>query len=407
MNIQEHFAFSIRTALLGLCLVVLPAMAHAQKRYDPGASDTEIRIGNTAPYSGPASSYATIAKAQAAYFKMINDQGGINGRRIKFISLDDGYNPARTVEQTRRLVEREQVLLMFNTLGTPTNAAIQGYLNQRKIPHLFIAAGSTRFGDHKRYPWSVGFHQTDYTEGWIYAQYILRHHPTARIGVLYLNDDFGKELLKGLQVGLGTRASTMLVKAESYELQDPTVDSQIISLQSAGANVFLNFALPRAASQAIRKAYDIGWRPVQFLNYAAGSVGEVLEPAGLEKSQGIISIDNQKDPTDEQWRNDPGMKSWLEWMHVYFPEGDPKDNSNIYAYTLAQLMVHVLRQCGDDLTRANVLRQAESLKDLEMPLLLPGVRVNTSPTDHRPIEQVRTLRFTDKRWEMFGDVIGR
>lgn len=389
--------------ILFACMV--SGAAQAQNRQ--GVTPTEIRIGQTIPYSGPASSYGTIGRAQAAYFKMINDQGGINGRKINFISLDDGYNPARTVEQVRRLVEREQVLLIFNPLGVPANAAIQRYLNQHKVPQLLVGAGSTRFGDHQHYPWTMGFHQTDYTEGWIYAQYILRHHPKARIGVLYLNDDFGKELLKGLRDGLGARASSMLVKAESYELQDPTVDSQIESLQATGADVFTNFALPKAAAQAIRKAYDIGWRPVQFLNYAAGSVSEVLEPAGLEKSKGIISIDNQKDPTDEQWRNDPGLKTWLAWMRQYYPEGDPLDNSNIYAYTLAQLMVHVLRQCGNDLSRENVMRQAENLKNVELPLLLPGVRINTSPTDHYPVEQVRTLRFDGARWQMFGEVIGR
>ncbi len=396
-----------RVVTLAAILLPLSASVFAQTKYGPGVNDTEIKIGQTMPYSGPASSYGTIGRAQAAYFAKINAEGGIRGRKIKFISLDDAYNPSKTVEQIRRLVERDEVLLLFNPVGAPTNAAVQKYLNQRKVPQLFVGAGSARFGDHKRYPWTMGFHQTDYTEGRVYATYILQHHPKAKIGVLYLSDEFGKELLKGLRDGLGKRAKEMLASAESYELQDPTVDSQIISLRAAGADTFVNFALPKAAAQAIRKAYDIGWRPVQFLNYAAASVSEVLQPAGFEKSIGIISIDNQKDPTDAQWKDDPALKVWQAWMRQYFPDGDPNDNSNIYAYTLAQLIVHVLQQCGDDLTRENVMRQAASIKDLELPLLLPGIKINTSPTDYYPIEQVRLLRFNGTRWEMFGDVIGR
>ncbi|MFN0314621.1 MAG: ABC transporter substrate-binding protein [Burkholderiales bacterium] len=393
--------------MLAAMLLLAQSAVQAQKKYSPGASDTQIKIGQTIPYSGPASSYGTIGRAQAAYFAKINAEGGVNGRKIRFISLDDGFNPAKTVEQIRRLVERDEVLLVFNPSGTPSNAAIQKYLNQRKVPQLFVGAGSARFGDHKRYPWTMGFHQTDYTEGKVYATYILEHHPNAKIGALYLNDDFGKELLKGLRDGLGSRAKDMLVAAQSYELQDPSVDSQIVSLRAAGADTFVNFALPKAAAQAIRKAYDIGWWPLQFLNYAAGSVSEVLEPAGFEKSVGIISIDNQKDPTDAQWKDDPGLLAWRAWMRQYYPEGDPNDNSNIYAYTLAQLLVHVLKQCGDELTRENVMRQATSIKDLELPLLLPGVKINTGPADHYPIEQVRLLRFNGSRWEMFGEVIGK
>ena len=395
--------------LLLSCTALLIAMsdAAAQKRYDPGATDTEITIGQTMPYSGPASSFGTVGRAEAAYFAKINAEGGIRGRKIKLISLDDAYNPAKTVEQVRRLVERDGVLLIFNPQGTPTNTAIQKYLNQRKIPQLFVGAGDAKFGDPKRYPWTMGFHQTNHTEGKLYAAYILRHFPRARIGVLYLNDDFGKELLKGLRDGLGGRATAMVVGAESYELQDPTVDSQIVSLRGAGADTFLNFALPKAAAQAIRKTYDIGWRPRQFLNYVSGSISEVLQPAGLEKSIGIISIDNQKDPTDEQWKDDAALKEWLAWMHQYYPDGNTEDNSNVYAYTLAQLLVHVLRQCGDDLTRENIMRQAANLRDVELPMLLPGIKINTSPTDYYPIEQVRLLRFNGRRWEMFGDVIGR
>lgn len=390
---------------LPVLFAVLSASAWAQKRYDPGASDTEIRIGQTAPYSGPNSGFGTIGRAQAAYFAKINAEGGIKGRRIKFISLDDAYNPARTVEQVRRLVEHDQVLLIFNPIGTPTNSAIQKYLNQRKIPQLFVGAGEAKFGDYKRFPWTMGFHQTSYTEGKVYAAYILQHHPRAQVGVLYVNDDLGKELLKGLRDGLGERAKTMLVSAQSYELQDPTVDSQIATLQASGATVFVNFAMQKGATQAIRRAYDIGWKPVQFLNYTAGSVTEVLLAAGARKSLGIISIDNQKDPTDLQWKDDRAMQAWHDWMRRWYPEGDALDNSNVYAYTLAQLLVHVLTRCGDDLTRENVMRQATGIKDLELPMLLPGVTVSTSPTDYFPIEAVRLLRFNGERWEMFGDVI--
>ena len=397
----------MKTTLFGLAALTaaLALPAAAEKKYSPGASDTEIKIGNTSPYSGPASAFGTIARAQAAYFAKINAEGGIHGRKIKFISLDDAYNPAKTVEQVRRLVEYERVLLIFNPQGTPTNSAIQKYLNQNKVPQLFVAAGDAKFGDWKHYPWTMGFHQTNYTEGKLYATYILQHHPQAKIGVLYLNDGYGKELSKGLRDGLGVRAKEMLVGEQSYELQDPTVDSQILSLRGTGADTFVNFAFPKAAAQAIRKAYDIGWRPRQFLNYASSSVGEVLLPAGLGKSIGVISLDNQKDPTDQQWANDPALKEWRTWMKEYYPGGNIEDNANVYAYTLAQLLVHVLKQCGDDLTRENVMRQAANLKDLELPMLLPGVKINTSPTDYYPIEQVRLLKFNGSRWEMFGDVI--
>ncbi len=388
-----------------IVLAILGQNAMAQKRYDPGASDTEIKIGNTAPYSGPASAYGTIARAQAAYFAKINAEGGIHGRKIKFISLDDAYNPAKTVEHVRRLVEHERVLLIFNPIGTPTNSAIQPYLNQQKVPQLFVGAGDARFGDWKRYPWTMGFQQTHYTEGKLYASYIVQHYPLAKIGVLYLNDDFGKEIIKGLRDGLGGRAKDMLVSTQSYDLQDPTVDSQIISLRGAGANTFVNFAFPKGAAQAIRKAYDIGWRPRQFLSYVSTSVTEVMLPAGAGKSIGIIAIDNQKDPTDEQWTNDHSLKHWREWMQSYYPGGNLEDSSNVYGYTLAQLLVHVLKQCGDNLTRENVMRQAVNLKDLQLPMLLPGIRINTGPTDYYPIEQVRLLKFNGNRWEMFGDVV--
>ena len=390
-----------------LALLLIAMTAQAEKRYGPGVTDTEIKIGQTMPYSGPASSYGTIGRAEGAYFAKINAEGGINGRNVKLISLDDAYNPAKTVEQTRRLVEHDNVLLIFNPMGSPTNAAIQKYLNQHRVPQLFVGSGDAKFGDPKRYPWTMGFHQTNYTEGKIYASYIAQHHPHARIGVLYINDDFGKELLQGLRDGLGDQAKTMLVATASYDLQDPSVASQIISLHGAGADTFVNFALPKAAAQAIRKIYDIGWRPTHFLNYAAASVSEVLMPSGADKSIGVISIDHQKDPTDAHWKDDRALKEWLAWMRQYYPRGNAEDNSNVYGYTLAQLLVHVLKQCGEDLTRENVMRQAANIMDLELPMLLPGIKINTSPTDYYPIEQVRLLRFTGTRFEMFGEVEGR
>jgi branched-chain amino acid transport system substrate-binding protein len=394
-------------ALLLAGLIACNGTALAEKRYGPGVTDTEIKIGQTAPYSGPASAYGTIGKAQAAYFAKINAEGGIRGRKIKFISLDDAHSPPKTVELTRALVERENVLLIFNPIGSPTSAAAQPYLNKKNVPQLFVGAGEARFGDFKRYPWTMGFHQTNLTEGKLYAAYILQLRPNARIGVLYINDGFGKELTDGLRAGLGDRASTMLVATASYELHDPTVDSQIISLHAAGADTLVNFALPKAAGQAIRKAYDIGWKPLHFVNYASNSVGEVLQPAGLDKSTGLISLDNQKDPTDARWKDDAGMHEWLAWMRQYYPAGQIEDSANVYAYTLAQLLVHVLKQCGDDLSRENVMRQAANVKDLELPMLLPGVKINTSPTDFYPIEQVRMLKFNGTRWEVSSDVIGR
>jgi ABC-type branched-subunit amino acid transport system substrate-binding protein len=388
-------------------LILCAGAALADKKYGPGVTDTEIKIGQTAPYSGAMSAWGTIGRAQAAYFAKINAEGGIAGRKIKFISLDDAYNPARTVEQTRKLVEREKVLLIFNPVGSPTNAAVQKYLNNKKVPQLFVGAGDARFGDPKKYPWSMGFHQTNYTEGKLYAAYILQHHPRGRIAAFYINDEFGKELLKGLRDGLGSRAGEMLAATASYELNDPTVDSQIIALHASGADIFVNFALQKAAAQAIRKIYDIGWRPTHFLNYAATSVSEVLLPAGANKSLGILSIDNQKDPTDAHWKDDPALKDWLAWMRQYYPQGNADDSTNVYAYTLAQLLVHTLKRCGDDLTRENVMRQAANIKDLELPMLLPGIKINTGPTDFYPIEQVRLLRFNGTRLEIFGDVIGR
>jgi branched-chain amino acid transport system substrate-binding protein len=392
---------------LGLIALVGASTALAQKRHDPGATDTEIKIGNTHPYSGPASAYGTIARSEAAYFRMINDQGGINGRNINFISLDDGYSPPRTVEQVRKLVEEEQVLLLFQTLGTPSNSAIHKYVNAKKIPHLFVATGATKWGDPEHFPWTMGWQPNYQTEAHIYAKYLLRNKSGAKIAVLYQNDDYGKDYLKGIRDGLDKQAEKMVVKEVSYEVTDPTVDSQIVTLQASGADTFFIFATPKFAAQAIRKAYDVGWKPMTFINNVSSSVATVLQPAGLEKSVGLITALYLKDPNDPQWANDAAMKDWLASMKKYYPEGDVKDGFNVYGYAVAQTLVQVLKQCGDDLTRENVMRQAANLKNFEVGVLLPGIKINTSPTDYYPIEQVQLARFDGKTWVRFGEVLGK
>jgi branched-chain amino acid transport system substrate-binding protein len=385
--------------------LLIPGAAHAEKKYDVGATDTEIKIGNTGPYSGPASSYSTIWKCEAAYFKVINAQGGINGRKINFISYDDAYSPPKTVEQVRKLVESDQVLFLFNTAGTPTNTAIHKYMNAQKVPHLFLATGATKWGDPEHYPWTMGFQPSYQSEGQIYARYILDKHPHAKIGVLYQNDDYGKDYVKGLKDGLGDKAKSMMVLEMPYETTDPTVDSQIVALKSSGADLFYNVTIAKYAAQAIRKAAEIGWQPVQILNNVATSIGIALKPAGLENAKGILSTFWYKDPTDPTWKDDAGYKEWLAFMDNHYPEGDKTDNINAYAYTEAQALIHVLKKCGDDLTRANVMKQAASIKDLELPMLLPGIKVNTSPTDFYPIKQMQMARFDGERWALFGPVI--
>jgi len=382
----------------------LPGPTMAQKKYDPGASDTEIKIGQTMPYSGPGSAYGTIGRAESAYFQMINDQGGVNGRKITLLSLDDGYSPPKTVEQIRRLVEDDGVLFIFQSLGTAANTAIQKYLNARKVPQLFVATGATKWGDPQNFPWTMGWQPNYQSEGRIYAKYVLQHKPTARVGVLYQNDDYGKDYLRGLKEGLGSKVS-LIVKEVSYEASDPTVDSQIITLQASGADTFFIFAIPKFAAQAIRKSYDIGWRPLAFVNNVSSSVASVLEPAGLEKSTGLITALYLKDPTDPQWQKEKSFKDWVEWMKRYYAQGDLTDIANVYGYSIAQTMVQVLRQCGDELTREAVMREAANLKNLELTMLLPGIRVNTSPTDFYPVEQMQLARFDGKRWALFGEVI--
>ena len=401
MSIKHRFACGATFIALAL-----PLSATAQKNYDPGASDTEIRIGQTMPYSGPASAYGTLGKAEAAYFRKVNDEGGINGRKIVFISLDDGYSPPKTVEATRRLVEQDQVLLMFGSLGTPSNTAVHAYLNARKVPQLFIATGATKWDDPKNHPWTMGLQPNYQTEARIYARHILLTRPNARIAVLSQNDDYGKDYLKGLKDGLGDKAAKMIVAEATYEVTDPTVDSQMVALQGSGADVFIDITTPKFAAQAIRKAYDSGWKPIHYLNSVSNYVGSVLAPAGLEKSVGLISTLFAKDPTDPTWRSDPGMLEWRAFMNKYYPDGDLTNNLNVGGFGAAYTLVHVLTQCGDNLTRQNVMRQAASLKDFSGPTSLPGIKVNTSPTDFAPTKSMQPVRFDGKTWVAFGDVLG-
>ena len=391
-------------ALIGAALAAGPAAA--QKKYGPGVTDTTIKIGQTNPYSGNASSYASNGKTEAAYFAMINDQGGINGRKIDFISLDDGYSPPRTVEQVRKLVEQDNVLLVYAPLGTPPNSAIHQYMNAKKVPQLFVATGATKWGDPKHFPWTMGWQPSYQTEAKIYAKYLLETKPDAKVAILYQNDDYGKDYVKGFKDGLGDKAAKMIVSEVSYESTDPTVDSQIVTLKSSGADVFFDVTIPKFAAQAIRKAYDIDWHPLHLLNNVANSVGAALQPAGLDKAVGIISTTYYKDSSDAQWRNDQDYKDWLAFMKKYNKESDPADNNTVLAYARAYTMVQVLKQCGDDLSRENVMKQAANLKDVKAPMLLPGIAINTSPTDFFPIEQMQLEKFDGKAWVLIGKVLG-
>jgi len=366
-----------------------------------------IKIGNTNPYSGPASAYGTIGKTIGAYWKMVNEKGGINGRQIEWISYDDGYSPPKTVEMARRLVEQDQVLMIFQSLGTPTNSAIHKYMNAKKVPHLFVATGATKWNDPQHYPWTMGWQPNYQTEGRIYAEHILKNNPKAKIGVLYQNDDYGKDYLKGFRDGLGDKASSMIVKEVSYEVADPTIDSQMVQLQGSGADTFFNITTPKFAAQAIRKAHDSGWKPTHYLNNVSASVGSVLKPAGLDKAVGIISTQYLKDPTDPQWENDPAIKEWKAFMGKYYPEGNLTDASNVYGYAVAQTMEQVLKQAGSNLTRANIMKQAENLKGFRSELMLPGIRITTSGTDHAPIESEQLIRFDGEKYVRFGPIIGR
>jgi branched-chain amino acid transport system substrate-binding protein len=386
-------------------LVLAGGLALAAGEYGPGASDTEIKIGNTNPYSGPASSYGVIGKSIAGYFKMINDQGGINGRKIDFISRDDSYSPPKTVAQVRQLVEEDHVLFLFQTLGTPTNTAIQAYLNDNKVPQLFVATGADKWNDPKHFPWTMGWQPSYRIEARIYARYILKNLPNAKIAVLYQNDDFGKDYLVGLREGLGANADKMIVSTQTYETSDPTVDSQVVAMHGSGADVVVTAAIPKFAAQAIRKIYDLGWKPTHFLSNVSASIRAVMQPAGPEKAVGIITAAYLKEPTDPQWENTPEYKTWLEWMKKYDSSANLADANAVYGYSVTQTMVAVLKAAGNDLTRENIMKQAANIRDEKLPMLLPGITVSTSPTDFAPIKQMQLQKFDGTTWKLFGEVI--
>ena len=396
---------TIVAALSAVGLGCAGAVALAAGQYGPGASDTEIKIGNTMPYSGPASAYGTIGKAETAYFAMINEQGGINGRKINFISRDDGYSPPKTVEQVRQLVEQDQVLFLFNTLGTPPNTAIQAYLNDNKVPQLFVATGADKWNDPKRFPWTMGWQPSYRIEARIYGRYILKNLPEAKIAVLYQNDDFGKDYLVGLREALGDKADKMIIATQSYETTDPTVDSQIVTLRGSGADILLTAAIPKFAAQAIRKVYDIGWKPTHFLTNVSISVKAVMQPAGPEKGVGIITATYGKDPTDPQWQNAPEYADWLAWMKKYNTSGNVADANNVYGYSVSQTLITVLKACQDNLTRENIMKEAANIHGLKLPMALPGIVVSTGPNDFAPIKQEQLAKWDGNIWQLFGEVI--
>ena len=401
------FATSTRLLSLSAAAVLLTVSSTAvlaQKKYDTGANDTEIKIGNIVPYSGPASAYGAVGKAQAAYFKMVNDKGGINGRVVNYISYDDAYSPPKAVEQTRKLVESDEVLLMFSALGTPSNTAIQKYLNAKKVPQLFLATGATKWNDPKHFPWTMGYLPSYQSEGRIYAQYLLKEKPGAKVGVLYQNDDFGKDYLKGLKDGFGDKASSIVIE-DSYELTEPTVDSHIVKIKAANPDVVVIFATPKFAAQTIKKIAELGWKPQMIVPGVSVSIGQVLKPAGFENAQGLVSAHYAKDATDPQWKDDPGMMAYKEFLAKYMPDANPSDSSLMTGYNIAETMAVLLKQCGDDLTRANVMKQSASLKDVQQSTLLPGVRINTSATDFAPIDQMQLMKFEGENWKLFGDVM--
>jgi branched-chain amino acid transport system substrate-binding protein len=401
---MRHGIFHLVTGT-AVAIALSATSAYAQKKYDTGATDTEIKIGQTVPFSGPASAYATIGKAQAAYFNMINEQGGVNGRKINLIQYDDAYSPPKAVEQVRKLVESDEVLLTFQIIGTPSNAAVQKYLNGKKVPQMFAATGASKFTDPKNFPWTMGFNPNYFVEGRIYGQYIIKNYPNAKVGVLYQNDDLGKDYLNGIKAGLGDKAATMVVGEASYETTDPTIDSQILKLKSAGADLLFSASTPKFAAQAIKKNAEIGWAPVHILDINATSVGAVMQPAGLEASKGVISVNYGKDPSDPTWKDDAGLKKYFDFMAKYYPDGDKNSSFNTYGFSTAQLMVYVLKQCGDDLTRENVLKQASNLKNVQLDLALPGILANTTPTDYRVNRQLQMMKFNGERWELFGPII--
>ncbi len=398
-----RFQVAALSAALALCTAMTGPVL-AQKKYDSGASDTEIKIGNIMPYSGPASAYAAIGRTEEAYFNKINAEGGVNGRKIKFISYDDGYSPPKTVEQARKLVESDGVLLIFGSLGTSTNGAIRKYMNEKKVPQLFVASGASKWNDPRQYPWTMGWQPSYASEARIYAKYIMKEKPDAKIGVLYQNDDFGKDYLKGLKAGLGAKAS-MIAMEEAYDTSEPAVDEHVVKLKASGADVLISITTPKFAAQAIKKAAEISWHPTHILSNVSASVGGVLEPAGLEISQGILSASYTKDGSDPQWNADEGMKKFYDFLAHYDPKANKLDTGVVFGYAAAQTMVKVLQMCGDDLTRENVMKQAASLKDFAPDTLLPGIRIKTAPDNFAPIEQLQMMRFKGRKWELFGDII--
>jgi branched-chain amino acid transport system substrate-binding protein len=393
-----------KLALTALLATALAGAAQAQKKYDPGATDTEIKIGNIMPYSGPASAYATIGKTEAAYFNKLNSEGGINGRKINFISYDDGYSPPKAVEQARKLVESDEVLLIFNPLGTPSNSAIQKYMNAKKVPQLFVSTGAAKWNDPKNFPWTMGWQPSYQVEARIYGKYILQNYPGKKIGILYQNDDFGKDYVIGMREGLGDQADKLIAVEASYETTAPTVDSQVVQIKGANVDIFVNIATPKFAAQAIKKIGELDWHPVQFLTNVSGSIGGVMKPAGYENDQGILSTAYLKDPKDSEWKNDAAMTEWRAFMTKWYPEGDQDDASTVFAYGVAKGLEQVLRQCGDDLSRENVMKQAANL-NFEIGIYLPGTKIKTSPTDFSPIEQLQMQRFKGESWERFGPVM--
>jgi branched-chain amino acid transport system substrate-binding protein len=395
----------IRIAALATAVIALTSgAALAQKKYDTGATDTEIKIGNIMPYSGPASAYGVIGKTEQAYFNKINAEGGINGRKINFVTYDDGYSPPKAVEQARKLVESDEVLVVFNPLGTPSNSAIQKYLNAKKVPQLFVATGATKWNDPKDFPWTMGWQPSYQSEAHIYAKFLMKEKPDGKIAILFQNDDFGKDYLKGLKDALGAKAS-MIIAEESYETTEPSIDNHIVKLKATGADVFISVTTPKFAAQAIKKLAEIDWKPMHIVSNVSSSVGGVIKPAGFENSQGILSAAYAKDGADPQWDNDPGMKNFFAFLAKYYPDGNKLDGSVVYGYGVAQTMVKVLQMCGDDLTRENVMKQAASLKDFTPDTLLPGVKINTSATDFAPITQLQMMRFKGEKWDLFGDII--
>lgn len=395
---------SLSSIALTAALTLAGSLTAAQP-YDPGATDKEIKIGNIEPYSGPASAYASYGKAQAAWFNKINDEGGINGRKINFISLDDGYSPPKTLEQARKLVEQDKVLFLFATLGTPTNSAIQKYMNQKKVPQLFVQTGASKWGDPKNFPWTMGWQTNYFSEGKVFAQAILDNQPNAKIAVIYQNDDFGKDYLAGLEAGLGDKKS-MIIARETYEVTDPTVDSQMVKLKSSGADVLMNLSTPKFAAQVIKKVAELGWKPVHYLCQVSSSPGATLVPAGLDNSVGIITTGFFKDPSDPQWKDDKAMLEYQAWFKKYLPNADPVDTYYLQGMLNAQTLEYVLRQAGNNLTRENIMKQAASIKDLQLPLLLPGINVQTGPEDFYPIERLQLAKFNGKEWVLYGKIYG-